>query len=91
MVVVVEGPANLYRAFDPSPGTVMVTVQDGVADTVCGVPSKMIFDGLTSHPLRVPVPIGPPAMEILVCTVTEAITVTVVDAVLPDASWADTL
>lgn len=34
MVAVVEGPANLYRTFDPSVGTVIVTVHEGRAATV---------------------------------------------------------
>ena len=87
MVMVVEGPGNLNLRFDPSTGTVMVTAQVGIADTVRVLPSKGIVDGLTSHPVRVPVPVGPPlATKIVVCTVTEAITVRVVDAVLPEAS-----
>ena len=67
MVVLEADPVNLYRAFEPSVDTVIVTVQDGTADTVCALPSKAILDGLTSHPVNVPVPVGAPfAVEIVV-------------------------
>ncbi len=34
MVVLEADPVNLYRTFEPSVGTIIVTVQDGTAETV---------------------------------------------------------
>ena len=66
-VVVVEGPENLYRTLEPSAGTVIVIVHEGIVEIVCGLPSKLILEGFTSHPDIAPELVGPPlATEIVV-------------------------
>ncbi len=66
-VALAEGPANLNLVFEPSVGTVTVIVQDGRAAKVCWLPSKAIVPGLTEHPFKAPVPVGPPfATEIVI-------------------------
>jgi hypothetical protein len=91
-VVVVAGPANLNLVIEPSVGTVMVIVQEGRAAKLCWPPSNAIDVGLTAHPLTVPVFVGTPlATDIVIFSVTEAMTVSWVDPVLPRASTAITV
>jgi hypothetical protein len=91
-VMVVDGPANLNLVLEPSVGTVMVMVQDGRAARLCWLLSKAIVAGMTEQPLIVPEAVGTPlATEIVICSVTEATTVNVVDPVFPRASSAVTV
>jgi hypothetical protein len=89
VVVVVEGPANLNLVLLPSVGTIMVMVQEGRAAKLCWFPSKAIVPGFTEQPVIVALAVGTPlATDIVICSVTEASTVNVVDAVFPRASVA---
>ncbi len=91
-VMVVDGPANLNLVLEPSAGTVMVMVQDGRAAKLCWLLSKAIAAGMIEQPLKVPVAVGTPlATEIVICSVTDATTVSGVDAVFPRASSAVTV
>src|SRR6266581_8058840 len=86
-VVVVDIPANLNLVLEPSVGIVTVMVQDGRAAKLCWLPSNAIVAGLIEQPLSVPVFVGTPlATEIVMSSVTDATTVSGVDAVFPRLS-----
>ncbi len=87
VVVLIEGPANLNLVFEPSPGTVMVTVHDGRDAKLCWLLSNAIVVGLTEQPLRVPLLTGTPlATDMVMSSVTDCTTLNWLDAVFPSAS-----